>query len=709
MSLFLYRSYKLTLILFAFCTPLVGHGQYFVDFEGDGESKGSYALGTITLSGLEWEMEEAMTGTLANDWKNGVRSARLRGYGSSRIEMLQNKTNGIGIISFYYRRYGTDTQVDWRVEYSTNDGVDWIQIGDDFTAPVTDDVQFFSEEVNECGDIRVRIKRATETGGTLRRLNIDDITISDCVSGDLLIDELLGLNYLVDCDNGDFGDLDFSSTNTFAVGNEFIVQLSNSTGDFDSPLQIGSLSGTEAEGENPAGNIDFTIPPGIPDGDAYRIRLISTDHSLISADNGTDITIESEFCPFILPASEGLLINEFSNGSSGDKEYYEFVVAGSCGELVDIRGYIIDDNNGTFTADYTDPTGSGISRGHMRLTNHAQWESIPVGSLIIVYNASDFNDKIPADDPFDADNDSLYIIPHNFSDLLEITTELPNVTTPDSTYSPVSEYSSTSWNPLQLRDGGDVIQARSPDGTYFHGVSYGSAEISGGPQNMKVYNGNMAGMCGWFTSGDYLDVNNWSVGGLSFETPGAPNNESNEAWLKAMRDPFTDQCPITVLPVTLYEFKGYYNGSESELMWTTYTEQDNNYFNLFHSTDGYDFKNIGSVKGSGNSLDMIDYQFIHRSPKPGINYYKLESVDFDGTKHDKGIISVIVDISSAYYDRSSNKIKLQYKSDYGIYTTSGQLVKTATNENSIPFVGNGIYIVRDFKSGKTTKLFITPH
>jgi hypothetical protein len=161
------------------CAGSVTPQRYFVDFEGEGEVKTSYTTGTVTLSGINWDMTEALIGDLSTDWKNGVRSARMRGYGTSAISMLENKTTGAGNVSFKYRRYGTDTQVDWKVEYSTNDGGSWTQLGSSFTAPASDVVQTFSEDLNLGGNVRVRIKRATESGTSNARLNIDDIALTD--------------------------------------------------------------------------------------------------------------------------------------------------------------------------------------------------------------------------------------------------------------------------------------------------------------------------------------------------------------------------------------------------------------------------------------------------------------------------------------------------------------------------------------------------
>ncbi|HOR30227.1 MAG TPA: ribonuclease, partial [Candidatus Syntrophosphaera thermopropionivorans] len=124
-------------------------------------------------------MTEALIGTESNDWKNGLRSARMHGYGTSAITMQENKSNGLGTLSFFYRRYGSDAQVNWKAEYSIDNGNSWIQIGSAFTAPASDTPSFFSELVNVSGNVRIRILSATGSGSTNKRLNIDDITLTD--------------------------------------------------------------------------------------------------------------------------------------------------------------------------------------------------------------------------------------------------------------------------------------------------------------------------------------------------------------------------------------------------------------------------------------------------------------------------------------------------------------------------------------------------
>jgi hypothetical protein len=156
--------------------------QYLVNFDGQSESKGTYASGTITLSGLDWNFTEVMTGSTGSDFFNGLRSARLRGYGTSAMTMLDDKSNGIGSITFQYSEYGSDAQTSYRVEYSTDQGNNWIQIGSDFEATGgSANPETFSESVQITGDARIRIIEATGSGTANRRMNIDDIVVTDYI------------------------------------------------------------------------------------------------------------------------------------------------------------------------------------------------------------------------------------------------------------------------------------------------------------------------------------------------------------------------------------------------------------------------------------------------------------------------------------------------------------------------------------------------
>lgn len=456
-------------------------------------------------------------------------------------------------------------------------------------------------------------------------------TITPCGAANTVTTGLVSTGpFTVDCtaSTSDAGSVAFTSAGTFTGGNIYTVELSDASGSFASPIAIGTLTSVAN-----LGSINFTIPANTATGTGYLIRITS-DSPAVTGSESSSFTI-TQTAPCVTPVSSGLIINEWSNGPSGNKEYYEFVVAGQCGTTVDIRGYILDDNNGTFTtpASYSG-TASGIAPGHFRFSYAAQWGAIPVGSLIVIYNNADANASLPADDPTDSNTDSLYVIPHDNA-LFERCTTLPNSSSPDSVYtSCVYATSPTSgWSPLSLRNGGDAIQVRNPDGSYYHGVSYGGGEISGGPHNLKLFSGSGGGMVGWFSDGDFFDASNWTTGTVAGnQTPGLPNNAANLTWLQLMRDPSAINCPIVVLPIELADFNGKKVEEGNLLHWQTQSEYNSSYFTMERSTNMKTWDVINIESSAGNSQNLITYSFIDRGFTNGmVNYYRLSQTDMDGS------------------------------------------------------------------------------
>jgi hypothetical protein len=161
---------------------------YFVDFEADNTTfiSGStgYDPGIYELNGLQWQIgPQVLIGSLPNDKKNGLSSARVRRSGDvpGELFMTQDKPNGIGTLSFLYARYGSETdQPILTVQYSVNEGADWTTIGQVSDFP--DDLTEFTADVNVDGNVRIRF--ITDLSGTnQRRLNIDDIQLSDYDGG----------------------------------------------------------------------------------------------------------------------------------------------------------------------------------------------------------------------------------------------------------------------------------------------------------------------------------------------------------------------------------------------------------------------------------------------------------------------------------------------------------------------------------------------
>ncbi len=98
----------------------------------------------------------------------------------------------------------------------------------------------------------------------------------------------------------------------------------------------------------------------------------------------------------------------------------------------------------------------------------------------------------------------------------------------------------------------------------------------------------------------------------------------------------------TVLPVELLEFKVFADPPNGvRLDWTTSVEENNAHFLIERSVDGRKFVAIGQVKGAGNSFIEQKYLFEDTRPVPGLNYYRLAQVDYDGTVNRHEMLSVL--------------------------------------------------------------------
>ncbi len=78
-----------------------------------------------------------------------------------------------------------------------------------------------------------------------------------------------------------------SAENLNEAPNRVIAQLSSPNGGFSDPIELGCTQ------TNTSGSLSVSIPSGIPEGEHYRIRVVSTNYPMVSGDNGADLSITS--------------------------------------------------------------------------------------------------------------------------------------------------------------------------------------------------------------------------------------------------------------------------------------------------------------------------------------------------------------------------------------------------------------------------------
>ncbi|MCB0628516.1 MAG: gliding motility-associated C-terminal domain-containing protein [Lewinella sp.] len=245
----------------------------------------------------------------------------------------------------------------------------------------------------------------------------------------------------------------------------------------------------------------------------------------------------------------GLIINEISNGpttGSANMEYVELVVTPDPDNPtapVDLSGWILDDNNVAVS-------GEGNASGHFILGDC--YQAVPPGSILVLFNPADRNPDLPADDPMDADQDGVYIIPADHACVQSCNS---NPTTEDSNYCPCSDPNAPApaWQ-IGLRNDGDLFQVRDACESVVHAISWGSVtlsdEVTSSPVYFKINNNSQSGLVISFTNdtGDnWNDAANFSnISVNSGQTPGAANSTANGDMISRFASGVIGECQGTI-------------------------------------------------------------------------------------------------------------------------------------------------------------------
>ncbi len=78
----------------------------------------------------------------------------------------------------------------------------------------------------------------------------------------------------------------YTTSAAFNGGNTFTAQLSDASGSFASPVNIGSVNATTS------GTITASIPSNTAAGTGYRIRVIASNPNVFGSDNGTNLVVD---------------------------------------------------------------------------------------------------------------------------------------------------------------------------------------------------------------------------------------------------------------------------------------------------------------------------------------------------------------------------------------------------------------------------------
>jgi len=233
-------------------------------------------------------------------------------------------------------------------------------------------------------------------------------------------------------------------------------------------------------------------------------------------------------CAFVVLAgahvslAQSVVVNEFSQGSGGNKEWVELLVVNNG---VDMRGWELGDND------------DGVWTSILEFTTNANWSSVAAGTLIVIYNGGDVDGTIAGTDT--DFSDKIVLIPHDnttfFIDAV-------------GNWSGIGAFGNT--------DSDDVPAIRDVADSVVHdmAVTHPVATVTGPGSAQAKY----------FIEDSVAEIGvngNWTVGASTTGTPGVGNGGNNTAWIATLTGGGvgpTTNVKFTVASATVSENVGTY-------------------------------------------------------------------------------------------------------------------------------------------------------
>jgi hypothetical protein len=196
-------------------------------------------------------------------------------------------------------------------------------------------------------------------------------------------------------------------------------------------------------------------------------------------------------------AAANVLINEWAQGGSGLQEWVELLTT----TTTDLRGWQL-----------TDETVNQLGQVNVTFSSSDFWQSVPAGTLIVIYNGSDRDPFLPANDFDWNDGNGRIIAPHSDTNL----------------------FSPRRWGGISNTILTDNPMLRDANGAILHDwdqnndPTFIARSTRPGTQEATAYLGN--------TIAGVMSADNYALLDLKSATPGDPNSQANMAWIESLRN-----------------------------------------------------------------------------------------------------------------------------------------------------------------------------
>lgn len=157
-----------------------------------------------------------------------------------------------------------------------------------------------------------------------------------------------------------------------------------------------------------------------------------------------------------------------------------------------------------------------------------------------------------------------------------------------------------------------------------------------------------------------------------------------------------------ILPIIMGDFTGVYRDGFTQLNWNTLSEQNLDHFIVERSADAISYTEIGYVVAKGGSVNT-GYMFSDILVKPGMNYYRIKSVDKDGEVNLSKVVAVNtsakgVSLLLVYPNPFGHKVQVKIESEstatarIRILNMGGAVIR---QQDEIVRAGENIFVLKD--------------
>ena len=173
-----------------------------------------------------------------------------------------------------------------------------------------------------------------------------------------------------------------------------------------------------------------------------------------------------------------------------------------------------------------------------------------------------------------------------------------------------------------------------------------------------------------------LTADSGIVGDLSDPMGNLPDLDAGLEWAYANDGNAISITVQSALAINLTLFEVEASDKGMELRWETCMEIDHDHFRIEKSKTGLHWNEIGRVEGSGQSYELIRYEFLDNQPFQGDNCYRLVAIDHHGQEDFSSVIHVTnrtlnsIRIWPSIFALSENKVMYVTGLIDGIYQVS---------------------------------------